>query len=303
MKKRILLVGHSDTNITPLCCAILTCMCQKKKIEDYEFRSCGFWAVKRRKTDSFMQTVAGEMGLDLTEYRSRPISDDDLAWADLIVPQDEMIAKGVREVLHRDTTKMGKIMKLYPPEEATLSCYRCIRFEVMAYCCRFMRKIMTERRERKKKIAALRYEKVQPNQAEQVVRLEQLCFSHPWSLQAVQSELEKPDGHFVAAFDGDTMVGYGSLALVCGVGYINNIAVDPDYRRLGVGGRLLAQLEDFCLQQNAQSITLEVRSRNHQAIGLYQKHGFASCGLRKGFYRAPDDDALIMTKEFTPSAE
>ena len=136
-----------------------------------------------------------------------------------------------------------------------------------------------------------------------VAGIEERCFSHPWSLQAVQSELEKPDGRFVAAFDGDTMVGYGSLALVCGVGYINNIAVAPAYRCLGVGSHLLLQLEEFCRLQNAQSITLEVRSRNRQAIGLYQKHGFASCGLRKGFYRTPDDDALIMTKEYTPSAE
>ncbi len=298
MKKRILLVGYSDTNLMPLCAAVLTCLCKKKNVKGIRFESCGFWAVDGRTADPLALTVAGEMGLDLAKHRAKNINEAMTAWADWVIPQDAMIAKGVRELLQRDKTKMGKIMKLSSPVSHSLESYRQSREEVIAYCNRLLRKIMADAREQKKQAATVAVVPVDETKVSQIVQLEQTCFAHPWSEQAIVSELQKPDGCFLGAFLGETMVGYGSLSLVCGVGYINNIAVHPDYRRLGIGRRVLEQLEAYCLQHKAQSITLEVRSKNQSAIGLYESQGFLSCGLRKGFYRTPADDALIMTKEF-----
>ncbi len=299
VKKRVLLVGHSDADITPLCVAVLTCMIQKKHLGEIQFRSCGFWAKTGQKANKMTVTVAGEIGLDLNGYRANAVTDELLNWADLILPQDEMIAKGLQQVLHKNCKKMGKAMKLGVSAGGTLEDYRQAREQVMAFGNRLMRKLMTEVRELKKQTAQVTYQAITPDHVSAVAHLEQACFSHPWSENAVLSELEKTDGCFVGAFLYEQLIGYGSLSLVCDVGYINNIAVEQSYRRLGIGAQLLNHLEAYCVQNNAQSITLEVRSRNKGAIALYEKHGFIPCGLRKGFYRSPSDDGLIMTKELS----
>ena len=49
-------------------------------------------------------------------------------------------------------------------------------------------------------------------------------------------------------------------------------------------------------ERGVKYFTLEVRSLNEPAIRLYESLGFAKEGTRKGFYRDPEDDALIMWK-------
>ncbi len=78
-----------------------------------------------------------------------------------------------------------------------------------------------------------------------------------------------------------------------------NLAVDAKHRRRGEGTGLLAAAHFEFAEQGAKSVYLEVRESNTGAIAFYQKHGFAKTGLRKGYYRNPDEAAVTMEKKLT----
>jgi ribosomal-protein-alanine N-acetyltransferase len=77
-----------------------------------------------------------------------------------------------------------------------------------------------------------------------------------------------------------------------------NIAVHPEYRRVGIARSLIEYLIDELNRRGCHSLSLEVRASNAPAIGLYEKLGFQQVGLRKNYYRNPKEDALILRKEW-----
>ena len=79
--------------------------------------------------------------------------------------------------------------------------------------------------------------------------------------------------------------------------HITTFAVDPDWRRQGIGERLLLALLDIANDRNAHEATLEVRLSNLAARRLYEKYGFRPVGLRPRYYSDDNEDALIMTTE------
>jgi len=80
-----------------------------------------------------------------------------------------------------------------------------------------------------------------------------------------------------------------------------NLAVVASQRRQGAGTALLAKaLEEWRLR-GVKTVYLEVRESNTGAIAFYEKHGFAKMGLRKGYYRDPDEAAVTMVKKLTAS--
>jgi len=133
---------------------------------------------------------------------------------------------------------------------------------------------------------------------DQLERLERECFSVPWSRNLLEEELYDPQASFIVAEDGEGgVLGYAGLHVVLDEGYIDNIAVEPAARRHGVASALL---DVFCRfgQEHLAFLTLEVRSSNAPAMALYQKMGFSQVGRRRDYYRAPKEDAIIMTREF-----
>ena len=80
-----------------------------------------------------------------------------------------------------------------------------------------------------------------------------------------------------------------------------NLAVVASQKRHGVGTALLAKAIQEWRPRGAKTVYLEVRESNTGAIAFYKKHGFAKTGLRKGYYRAPDEAALTMVKKLTAS--
>jgi ribosomal-protein-alanine N-acetyltransferase len=75
--------------------------------------------------------------------------------------------------------------------------------------------------------------------------------------------------------------------------HLMNVAVDPDERRRGVATALLHRLFETVGDEDAQ-YTLEVRQSNHGAIGLYERYGFRSAGLRRRYYQDNGEDAVVM---------
>ena len=136
----------------------------------------------------------------------------------------------------------------------------------------------------------------------QILEIERACFSDPWTLPILQSQLSPAPGHiFLAAVAGETVLGYAGLTYVLDEGSITNVAVAPAWRRRGVADALLWELEHRARAQllKLAFLTLEVRAGNESAAALYKKHGFSIVGRRKNYYEKPVEDAVLMTLMLT----
>lgn len=128
--------------------------------------------------------------------------------------------------------------------------------------------------------------------------IEKECFSSPWSIDALKEELHSPGAIFLVAVIGSIVIGYAGMQYVFDEGYITNIAITREYRKNGAAKTLLKELFLECEKLRLSFLSLEVRVSNHIAINLYDKLGFENVGLRKNFYKNPNEDAFIMTKYF-----
>lgn len=132
-----------------------------------------------------------------------------------------------------------------------------------------------------------------------VAAIERLCFSTPWTETMLEAELYNDTASFLVAQDADSgrVVAYAGLHVVLDEGYIDNVAVRPEFRRKGLAQRLV---ETYCRfgEAHLAFLTLEVRASNEAAIALYEKLDFAPVGRRPNYYDAPREDAILMTRRF-----
>ena len=126
--------------------------------------------------------------------------------------------------------------------------------------------------------------------------LETECFSHPWSKQSLEEELNNETSLFLVAKEENEVIGYIGMSIVIDEGYIFNVAVREKYRNKGVATALINELVTYGKKNNFSFITLEVRESNLPAISLYSKFGFIKAGERKNYYSNPKENAILMTK-------
>lgn len=132
---------------------------------------------------------------------------------------------------------------------------------------------------------------------EQIEAIEKQCFSCPWTMDQLRSQLPDARHVFLAAVaEGGTVLGYVGMMVVLDEGYISNVAVAPAYRRQGVADALIIALAARSEGLGLAFATLEVRAGNEAAKALYEKHGFVPVGRRKNYYDLPKEDAILMTR-------
>lgn len=138
--------------------------------------------------------------------------------------------------------------------------------------------------------------KASPADLDDIARLEQACFSVPWSEGQVLSEIKSEDACVICAVNDGVVCGFCIAHLVGDDAEVYQIAVDEPYRRRGIGELMLSyamtQMEDM----GALALYLEVRVSNKPAIALYESFGFERVGIRKKYYTAPTEDAMIMKR-------
>lgn len=142
----------------------------------------------------------------------------------------------------------------------------------------------------------MRIEKMTSGQLEGVYIIETECFSHPWSKQSLEEELNNETSLFLVAKEENEVIGYIGMSIVIDEGYIFNVAVREKYRNKGVATALINELVTYGKKNNFSFITLEVRESNLPAISLYSKFGFIKAGERKDYYSNPKENAILMTK-------
>jgi ribosomal-protein-alanine N-acetyltransferase len=135
-----------------------------------------------------------------------------------------------------------------------------------------------------------------PEMLGEAAEIEKLCFSEPWSPEALLYMCKSPNTHAVAVIIEGKLAAYGGCEFVPPEANIVNIATHPDFRRRGCAAAVIDSLEEFLSSKGVDSIFLEVRASNAPARALYEGKGFAVVGVRKNYYRFPTEDAEVMLK-------
>lgn len=136
---------------------------------------------------------------------------------------------------------------------------------------------------------------------DEVLAIENEAFRSPWRREHFAFEIR--DNRFAlnaVVRHGGQLVAYASTWQIHGELKVNNIAVHRDWRRHGLGRWLLRRLLDDAAMAGCNVARLEVRTSNAAAIGLYQAHGFAEVGRRRGYYRPEGEDAVLMEARLIP---
>ena len=132
--------------------------------------------------------------------------------------------------------------------------------------------------------------------AKEIFAIEMECFSVPWSLDSIETELLNEDKNlYYVIEDTNGVVGYAGAWLVYDEGQITNIATRPSASRQGFGAKLTSALIEECFKRGMHEIFLEVRISNLSALSLYRQLGFTVKGMRKNYYSEPKEDAYIMS--------
>ncbi len=136
---------------------------------------------------------------------------------------------------------------------------------------------------------------------DEVLAIEQACFSAPWTRKMLAAELSGNQfANFVIAKCPDPLS--GSLAVA---GYfcfwvvfeevrLMNLAVLEPFRRRGVATRLVCTALQAGVERGATRAMLEVRESNCEAQTLYRRLGFRQTAKRSRYYVNPEEDAVLM---------
>jgi ribosomal-protein-alanine N-acetyltransferase len=127
-----------------------------------------------------------------------------------------------------------------------------------------------------------------------VLGIEDRTSSTPWSLGLFLAEARREERIYLVARSGHRVVGFAGLLFALTDGHVTTIAVDPDHQGGRIGTRLLLVLVRRAIERGAEAVTLEVRASNEPAQRLYRRFGFVPAGVRKGYYRDPIEDALVL---------
>lgn len=131
---------------------------------------------------------------------------------------------------------------------------------------------------------------------EAVAKIEEATFSMPWKPDDFRDMIRRDNMTYLVAELGGTIIGGAGMRNILGDGEVTNVAILKEYRGMGYGKRLVAELIEAGKELGAKDFTLEVRVSNTPAIRLYESLGFVSEGVRPNFYERPNEDALIMWK-------
>ena len=131
-----------------------------------------------------------------------------------------------------------------------------------------------------------------------IAQLEKAAFSDPWSAASFESVMNEPAAYFaVARAASERILGYVVAWFAADEGEIANLAVREPTRRQGIGASLLDAALTEGRRRGAQNMYLEVRESNTAARRLYASRGFEEMGRRRGYYKRPAEDAIVLRLE------
>ena len=130
---------------------------------------------------------------------------------------------------------------------------------------------------------------------EEIAKIEAKVFTDAWSQKSIFETYQQAQALVAVAIEEKNVVGYCILYIALDEGEIARIAVEPEWRKQGVGQGLLDYICDWCKQHEVERLLLDVREGNDSARRFYEKYGFVIDGIRKSFYENPKENAVLMS--------
>ena len=118
-----------------------------------------------------------------------------------------------------------------------------------------------------------------------------------WDRSAYEIAIRIGDGLRRIALVGEhsgEVVGFAIVRVVASLAEIETIAVAAEAQGVGFGSRLLQAALQEARLAGATGVELEVRLSNEEALRLYARAGFLEVGRRRGYYREPVEDAVLL---------
>ena len=139
--------------------------------------------------------------------------------------------------------------------------------------------------------------KALPEDAAAVYEIEALISRHPWTEEQIREEILFPQGYTCVSEENGRITGFAIMQTAAEFAHLNELGVLPGYRRRGSARKIFDDLFRECSDRGCDTMSLEVRCSNLPARTLYGLLGFRQEGMRKGFYRDPDENALVLVKK------
>lgn len=143
-------------------------------------------------------------------------------------------------------------------------------------------------------------EKMQLEDVPEVALLERAAFGQmAWHAQDFETTISSACDHplVLRTAENSHIIGYAVLRILAPEAEIEDICIAADARRNGAGACLMDYMLQLAEREGAARVFLEVRAHNEAAKALYRTKGFVDSYVRKAYYQAPTDDAIIMMKE------
>jgi ribosomal-protein-alanine N-acetyltransferase len=148
------------------------------------------------------------------------------------------------------------------------------------------------------KTSGFQYKRLTDGDLERMAALEAACFPTPWTADQYRAVARQGSCALFGALLGDAFAGYIAVAVQGSLSEMEvyNIAVAPQFRRQGIGKRLLRLSLEAAARHGAARAVLEVRVSNSPALALYHSLDFSQVGVRRGYYHDTGEDALVLAR-------
>jgi len=143
-----------------------------------------------------------------------------------------------------------------------------------------------------------RIRKMDKSDLANVLAIERKIYNFPWS-EGIFKDCFKIRYSCWVCESLDTLMGYCILSTAPGEAHVMNLGVSPDEQGKGYGRKMMTHLIEVATKSKAETLFLEVRPSNPNAIALYESLGFNEVGIRKDYYKNGEirEDAIIFAYE------
>ena len=128
---------------------------------------------------------------------------------------------------------------------------------------------------------------------DEIYKIEEESFTDPMKKETMEKDILRESYYCYGLFE-DKLMAFVSFERVFEEGQIISVATKKEHRGKGFAKKLFGEITDAAKKDGVELFTLEVRSDNIAATGLYKSLGFTEVGVRKNYYKNPDCDAILM---------
>ncbi len=118
--------------------------------------------------------------------------------------------------------------------------------------------------------------------------------SWSWTARRVARHIHDPESVVLVAHRGDELMGFAIMGFGEESVHLNLLAVEPRFRRNGLGCRLVRWLEESAMVAGTFEVSLEVRAGNAIGRRFYRALGYSEANLLPGYYDRVEDAVRLI---------